>query len=430
MPDATAELARASADIPLTRDAREILERATALASARASEQTSPVDVLLATLQFPRSRADQEMAALGLDAKTFAAQVAADGSGAAPLPLRQLLVNANREAQVMSHYQVDSIHLLLAMLYSDSPATAGPLQKAGVTLYELRSRLQTVSSANSLSSSAAAVAARGERSDRALRRRPWPSLRGVITISPVFIGLLAATAASGALLYFNLVPGFVGPLTIVFITAGWIVSLCIHEFGHAVVAYLGGDRSVAIADYLSLNPLKYTNVMMSLILPIIFLLLGGIALPGGAVYINHAALRTRRWSSAVSLAGPFGNFICGLLVAVPFLIPGHDTWITADNINFFAALAYLGFFQALAVMLNLLPVPGLDGFGIIRPWLPYSIQYAVARYGTVAIYGVFLVLWFVAPVRTAFFEAVFQIAAIEHIDAGLIFLGQMHMRFL
>ena len=58
-------------------------------------------------------------------------------------PLKQLLINANREAQVLGHYRMDSIHLLLAMLYSDSPATAGPLQKAGVTLYDLRQHLQT-----------------------------------------------------------------------------------------------------------------------------------------------------------------------------------------------------------------------------------------------------------------------------------------------
>ena len=52
-------------------------------------------------------------------------------------------------------------------------------------------------------------------------------------------------------------PGWaVTPLTILFVTAGWITSLCLHEFGHAVAAYLSGDGSVAEAGDLPLNPLQ------------------------------------------------------------------------------------------------------------------------------------------------------------------------------
>jgi Zn-dependent protease len=424
MPDAAVELARASADIQLTRDAREILERAIEISSARGEMQTPPLDVLAATLQLPNSLADQAMRKLGVDAKALAAQVSANGSDASPLPLRQLLVNANREAQVLGHYQVDSIHLLLAMLYSDTPSTAAALQKAGVTLYDVRQYLQTGDRTAGLPSYRNPT-----RPDQALRRRPWPSVRGVLTISPVFLGILATTAVTGSLLWTGLLPNYVGVLTIVFVVFGWIASLCLHEFGHSLVAYLGGDRSVVASGYLTLNPLRYTNVLFSLIQPIAFLLLGGIALPGGAVYINHSALRSRVWDSAVSIAGPFANLICLVLVAIPFLIPGHEWWINSTNVNFFAALAVLGFFQALAVVLNLLPVPGLDGFGIVRPWLSYSLQYASNRYSTIGVYGVFIALWFVPPVRDAFFTAVLRLTQVAHIDQALIFFGQYHMQF-
>jgi Zn-dependent protease len=251
----------------------------------------------------------------------------------------------------------------------------------------------------------------------------------VLTISPVFLGILATTAVTGSLLWTGLLPNYVGVLTIVFVVFGWIASLCLHEFGHSLVAYLGGDRSVVASGYLTLNPLRYTNVLFSLIQPIAFLLLGGIALPGGAVYINHSALRSRVWDSAVSIAGPFANLICLVLVAIPFLIPGHEWWINSTNVNFFAALAVLGFFQALAVVLNLLPVPGLDGFGIVRPWLSYSLQYASNRYSTIGVYGVFIALWFVPPVRDAFFTAVLRLTQVAHIDQALIFFGQYHMQF-
>jgi Zn-dependent protease len=427
MPDASTELQLASADIALTRDAREILDRAAELATKRGSLQVAPADVLNATLELPRSLADREIQEMGFDPKAIAAQLPANGTSTPALPLRQLLVNANREAQVLGHYQVDSIHLLLVMLYSDSPTTSAPLMKAGLTLYDLRRHLQNLSQA---APPTAAPPPRDQvRREKTLRRRPWPSLKGVLSVSPFFLGTVGVTALAGAALWADLVPRSVPLLTLVFVVGGWITSLCIHEFGHAIVAYLGGDRSVAAAGYLSLNPLRYQNLLMSLILPVVFLLLGGIAMPGGAVYINHSALRTRAWSSAVALAGPVGSLLCALVIAGVFWIAGQSAWITNANANFFAALALLGFFLVLAVLLNLLPVPGLDGFGVIRPWLPYSVQLSAMRYSTVAIYGVFIVLWFVAPVRSAFFQAVFQIAASLSINPTLIVIGQLNMRF-
>ncbi len=423
MPDATTELERASEDIPLTRDAREILERAVGIASARLSVEVTPADVLVATAELPGSLADREIRALGFDPGSIPPLIRPNGAPGTLLPLRQLLVNANREAQVLGHYQVDSIHLLLAMLYSDSPATAEALQQAGITLYDLRRHVQSGGKVD--------LPAHRDptRPDAALLRRPWPSLRGVLGISPVFIGIAGATAVSGAALWMNVLPRFVTPLTLIFVVGGWVVSLCIHEFGHAVVAYLGGDRSVAGAGYLTLNPLRYANISVSLILPIVFLLLGGIALPGGAVYINHSALRTRAWSSAVSLAGPVGTLLCGLAIGAVFTVGMRQSWLNPENVNFFAALALLGFFMCLALVLNLLPAPGLDGFGIIRPWLPASMQYAAVRYGMLSIYAVFALLWFVAPVRSAFFQVVIRLTTAFNIDQSLIYFGFMNMRF-
>src|SRR6202022_2937281 len=98
----------------------------------------------------------------------IASQLPPADSDAATIPLRQLMVNANREAQVLGHYHVDSIHLLLAMLYSDSPGTSGPLQKSGLTLYDLRRHLQAGTKADFLP---------GE-SDRAQAGRSQPKRAG------------------------------------------------------------------------------------------------------------------------------------------------------------------------------------------------------------------------------------------------------------
>ena len=93
-------------------------------------------------------------------------------------------------------------------------------------------------------------------------------------------------------------------MTFLIVLAGWIFSLCLHEFSHALVAYRGGDYTVKEKGYLSFNPLKYTHPIFSIVLPIIFLLLGGIGLPGGAVYIETWRIRDRRILSLMSLAGP------------------------------------------------------------------------------------------------------------------------------
>jgi Zn-dependent protease len=423
MADAAVDLQKAAADISLTRDARDVLDRAVEIASARGALQADPVDVLEATLKNRGTRAEHSIRALGGDVDAMIANLPPP-SNRTGLPMRQLLVNANREAQVLGHYQVDSIHLLLAMLYHDSPVTSALLQQAGMTLYDLRKHLQTGAAPMTTAQTGTT-----SRPDRALRRKPLPSLRGVLTVSPVFLLLLAITAAAGAALWFDVVPQAVGITTILFVTAGWIASVCVHEFGHAIVAYLGGDRSVVASGYLTLNPLRYTNILVSIIMPIIFLLLGGIGLPGGAVYIDHTAIRSRAWDSAVSLAGPVGTLLCGLLVAAPFMIPGHRAWINPVNVNFFAALGYLGFVEAIGVVLNLLPVPGLDGFGILRPWLPFSVQVTAMRFSQTAFFAVFIVLWYVAPVRDAFFGSISQITTLVGIDPNLIGYGYSNMRF-
>ena len=205
-------------------------------------------------------------------------------------------------------------------------------------------------------------------------------------ISPSFLLLVAAFLGLGYLLYAGI--GDPGMLTFIFVLVGWIISVSLHEFGHAIVAYWGGDASVVDQGYLTLDPLKYTHPLMSIIFPIIFLILGGIPLPGGAVYINRAALRKPWMESAVSAAGPFMTLIFGLILLLPYLLTFKFNLVNlGGEIGFWAALALLAFFQIFAFVLNLIPWPGLDGFGILEPWLPPSIlQYAYMLGGM----GIFL----------------------------------------
>ena len=186
----------------------------------------------------------------------------------------------------------------------------------------------------------------------------------------------------------------------IFVCFGWIVSVCLHEFGHAVVAYWGGDTSVKDKGYLTLNPLKYTKLDISLLLPLLFLLMGGIALPGAAVYIDRRKLRNRWWQSAVSAAGPIASAIVTLLLAIPFqmsLALRHTQywWL-------YPALACLIFLQIYVTIINSLPIPSLDGYGVIEPWLPRELQRQLAKYSTSGFIFRFLLLLFIKPLNLFF----------------------------
>lgn len=154
---------------------------------------------------------------------------------------------------------------------------------------------------------------------------------------------------------------------------GWIMTVILHEFAHGIVAYWGGDYTIRERGGLTLNPLQYVDPVMSIGMPLLFLLIGGVPLPGGATYINRSLLRSRYWECAVSLAGPMMN----LLILIVLCVLTHpalglfdlskpvEEWTNAQV--FGGALA---FSQAFAIVLNLIPCPPLDGFNALAPFLP------------------------------------------------------------
>jgi Zn-dependent protease len=184
--------------------------------------------------------------------------------------------------------------------------------------------------------------------------------------------------------------------TFFIVFAGWLFSLCLHEFAHAGVAYLGGDTSVRDKGYLTFNPFKYLHPVYSVIMPLLFLVIGGLGLPGGAVMIDRSRLRDKLWASNVSLAGPGSNLLLALVIGGLLHIPG----LAASSVG--PAFEFLGVLQISAVVLNLLPIPPLDGYGVIAPYLPESLQMTVNRFGGIGMWVVFLCLWYVPGVNDAF----------------------------
>jgi Zn-dependent protease len=212
----------------------------------------------------------------------------------------------------------------------------------------------------------------------------------------------------------------------IIVTVLWVFSVCLHEFGHAWAAYCGGDHSVKEKGYLTLNPMHYTEPVNSLLLPVVFMMMGGIGLPGGAVYIERDRLRSRGWETWVSLAGPAMNLFLILVISQFFKFG----WVKNDPESVASvSLGFLLLLQVSALILNLIPVPPLDGFQAIAPWLPPATRDSMYAASNVTMLALFAVLWFVPPINNAFWLLVFTISDWMGVDSIIGFRGWQAFRF-
>ena len=126
----------------------------------------------------------------------------------------------------------------------------------------------------------------------------------------------------------------------------------------------GRGHSVEAAGYLTLNPFKYAHPLLSIVLPLVFIAQGGIGLPGrrglsASEHVPHPLAAQPRLSRRAAV---------NVVFAVVVLQVAADQ-TGRPHARFWAALSFLGFLQVSAALLNLLPVPGLDGYAIIEPYL-------------------------------------------------------------
>jgi len=212
-------------------------------------------------------------------------------------------------------------------------------------------------------------------------------------------------------------------MTFAIVLFGWIFSLCLHEFSHALVAYYGGDYTVREKGYLTFNPLKYTHPLFSIVLPLLFLVMGGIGLPGGAVYIERERIRNRFLLSAVSLAGPLANLLVAIVLGLilrfspninPSLLPG---------------LSFLLVLQVSAVLFNSIPLPPFDGYGVLEPFIDRAVRDQVNHFRDVSIWIIFLLFWFVPAVSSSFWSTVYRVSTTLGVDWSMVALGLQRFRF-
>src|SRR6188474_1714794 len=168
------------------------------------------------------------------------------------------------------------------------------------------------------------------------------------------------------------------------IAVALVVGITFHEFMHAFVADQLGDHRPRAMGRVSLNPTDHIDPVGAL-----FFVIAGFGW-GKPVQVNPYALRPGRIGMAyVAAAGPLANLVVALVAAVAFR--GVVLAGAADSSSDFVwqLLFAIVQFNIILGLFNLLPIPPLDGYNLVLPFLPANIAYTVQRY---AQYGVMVLL--------------------------------------
>lgn len=153
-----------------------------------------------------------------------------------------------------------------------------------------------------------------------------------------------------------------------------LFSIMIHEIAHGYVAYLRGDDTAKRAGRLTLNPIPHIDLFGSIILPATLLLLKAPILFGWAkpVPVNYYKLKNPKVDiPLVSVAGPLSNIalaaISGLGIRLIRMFPDFHQGLGASIEAFLFVMLVM---NIVLPLINLIPVPPLDGSKVITYFMP------------------------------------------------------------
>jgi len=194
-----------------------------------------------------------------------------------------------------------------------------------------------------------------------------------------------------------------------------ILSLTVHEYAHARVAYMLGDDTAARQGRMTLNPIPHIDLIGTIIIPLLAAFSGGLPLIGWAKPVPVMPVRyTRRLSMhtgdiLVSIAGPLSNLLLATISMVALRIAFHpdSLWEAISTVRPGNIASLVQYLLAMLVVMNvglgifnLIPIPPLDGSHL----LPRSLAPLLDRirpFSYLILMGLiyFLYDWMLIPVK-------------------------------
>ncbi len=190
-----------------------------------------------------------------------------------------------------------------------------------------------------------------------------------------------------------------------------IFSIILHEVAHGYAAQSLGDPTAKLAGRLTLNPVSHIDPIGSILIPAMLVFTNAGVMFGWAkpVPYNPYNLKNQRWGEAiVAVAGVATN----LTIAVVFALIARAA--ATQGMTEFASLAAVVTLVNLSLgLFNLIPIPPIDGYTVLRGILPYKASMAMARFEEQMRAGGIFTLIIVLILITQFFSTPFY-ALVEY----------------
>lgn len=181
------------------------------------------------------------------------------------------------------------------------------------------------------------------------------------------------------------------------------VAISVHEFGHAYSAHLLGDDTAKMYGRMTLNPAKHLDIMGLIAMLIVHI---GWAKP---VPVNPNNFKNYKVGNViVSLAGVTANIITAIICV---LINKYVNMFAINLIAQYVIVYNVGF-----AAFNLLPIPPLDGWGVISSFIPYKYNEIAYKYESMSsmIFLIFILTGsysiFVSPISNIIWKIVYLFA--------------------
>ena len=200
-------------------------------------------------------------------------------------------------------------------------------------------------------------------------------------------------------------PGLSVPylLNLAFLVMVLMFSVLVHEVAHGYVALLNGDPTARMLGRITLNPGPHIDPIGTILLPALLLLSHSSMLFGWAkpVPVNPLNYRNYRWGEiTVSAAGPLSNLALAVFFAFLLRLGGGNLGISI--------LAEYGVsINIILALVNLIPIPPLDGSHILAMLLPRDLARLYAHLEPVGF--ILLLILFYTHILTALIMPLYRI---------------------